>query len=72
MTVIPLTRCQFLMPFVEIHTEIGGPTAALLAKLDARPECTESRTANFSIRSIPTKFRLAETVNFAVEGRTNG
>ncbi|MGY3602954.1 AraC family transcriptional regulator [Bradyrhizobium sp. Leo121] len=32
MTVIPLTRCQFLMPFAEIHSEIGGPTAALLAK----------------------------------------
>ncbi|OAF09800.1 hypothetical protein AYJ54_11365 [Bradyrhizobium centrolobii] len=32
MTVIPLTRCQFLIPFAEIHSEIGGPTAALLAK----------------------------------------
>lgn len=32
MTVIPLTRCQFLMPFAEIHSEIGGPTSALLAK----------------------------------------
>lgn len=32
MTVIPLTRCQFLMPFAEIHSEIGGPTASLLAK----------------------------------------
>jgi AraC-like DNA-binding protein len=32
MTVIPLTRCQFLMPFAEIHSEVGGPTAALLAK----------------------------------------
>lgn len=32
MTVIPLIRCQFLMPFAEIHSEIGGPTAALLAK----------------------------------------
>ena len=32
MTAIPLTRCQFLMPFAELHSEIGGPTAALLAK----------------------------------------
>ncbi|MEH2513337.1 AraC-like DNA-binding protein [Nitrobacteraceae bacterium AZCC 1564] len=32
MPVIPLTRCQFLMPFAEIHSEIGGPTSALLAK----------------------------------------
>lgn len=24
MTVIPLTRCQFVMPFVDIHLEIGG------------------------------------------------
>ncbi|QOZ29516.1 AraC family transcriptional regulator [Bradyrhizobium sp. CCBAU 51753] len=32
MTVIPLTRCQFVIPFAEIHSEIGGPTAALLAK----------------------------------------
>jgi len=32
MTAIPLTRCQFLIPFAEIHSEIGGPTATLLAK----------------------------------------
>ncbi|WP_431015716.1 helix-turn-helix domain-containing protein [Bradyrhizobium pachyrhizi] len=32
MTIIPLTRCQFLMPFAELHSEIGGPTASLLAK----------------------------------------
>ena len=32
MTVISLTRCQFLMPFAEIHSEIGGPTSELLAK----------------------------------------
>lgn len=29
---IPLTRCQFLMPFADIHSEIGGPTEALLQK----------------------------------------
>ncbi len=32
MAVIPLTRCQFLIPFAEIHSEIGGPIGALLAK----------------------------------------
>ncbi|WOH84134.1 helix-turn-helix domain-containing protein [Bradyrhizobium sp. BEA-2-5] len=32
MTVIPLIRCQFLIPFAELHSETGGPTAALLAK----------------------------------------
>jgi len=29
---IPLTRCQFLLPFAEIHSEIGAPTAALLSR----------------------------------------
>jgi AraC-like DNA-binding protein len=29
---IPLTRCQFLIPFVEICNEIGAPSAALLTK----------------------------------------
>ncbi|MBX9840481.1 MAG: AraC family transcriptional regulator [Xanthobacteraceae bacterium] len=29
---IPLTRCQFLIPFADIHHEIGASTAALLAK----------------------------------------
>lgn len=32
MSGIPLTRCQFLIPFVVIHDEIGAPTEALLAK----------------------------------------
>lgn len=31
-TGIPLTRCQFLIPFADIHNEIGGPTAALLTR----------------------------------------
>lgn len=29
---IPLTRAQFLLPFAQIHDEIGGPTEALLAR----------------------------------------
>jgi AraC-like DNA-binding protein len=32
MSGIPLTRCQFLIPFVEIQNQIGAPTAALLTK----------------------------------------
>ena len=30
---IPLTRCQFLIPFADICDEIGAPTEALLSKL---------------------------------------
>ena len=29
---IPLTRCQFLIPFAGIHDESGAPTAALLTR----------------------------------------
>jgi AraC-like DNA-binding protein len=29
---IPLTRCQFLMPFADICSEVGGPTETLLQK----------------------------------------
>lgn len=32
MSGIPLTRCQFLIPFADIHDEIGAPTTSLLAK----------------------------------------
>ncbi|MCC8943598.1 helix-turn-helix domain-containing protein [Bradyrhizobium sp. Arg62] len=32
MSGIPLTRCQFLIPFADIHNEIGAPTTALLTK----------------------------------------
>lgn len=32
MTGIPLTRCQFLMPFADICAEIGAPTEMLLEK----------------------------------------
>lgn len=45
MAQIPLTRCQFLMPFAEIHSAVGGPTGALLAKyrlptsLDKKADC---------------------------------
>lgn len=32
MSGIPLTRCQFLLPFAQIHDEIGAPTESLLIK----------------------------------------
>jgi AraC-like DNA-binding protein len=32
MSGIPLTRCQFVIPFAELHTEIGASTAPLLAR----------------------------------------
>jgi AraC-like DNA-binding protein len=32
MTVLPLTRCQFIIPFAHICDEIGAPTEALLTK----------------------------------------
>jgi AraC-like DNA-binding protein len=46
MTVIPLTRCQFLMPFAEMHSEIGGPTTALLAKFNL-PTCLEDKADHY-------------------------
>lgn len=56
MTVIPLTRCQFLMPFAEIHSEIGGPTSALLAKFKL-PTCLEEKADHY----VP----LLQVVRFA-------
>lgn len=32
MAKLPLTRCQFLMPFADILTDIGAPTSSLLEK----------------------------------------
>lgn len=32
MSRIPITRCQFLIPFADIYDEIGAPTASLLEK----------------------------------------
>jgi AraC-like DNA-binding protein len=51
MTVIPLTRCQFLMPFAEIHSEIGGPTSSLLARFRL-PTCLEEK-ANHYVPLLP-------------------
>ena len=33
MTILPLTRCQFIIPFADICDEIGAPTETLLSKL---------------------------------------
>lgn len=48
---IPLTRCQFLIPFAEIHSAIGGPTASLLAKFNL-PTCLEEK-ANHYVPLLP-------------------
>jgi AraC-like DNA-binding protein len=54
---IPLTRCQFLIPFAEIHSEIGAPTAALLTKFRL-PTSLEEKADHF-IPLLPT-IRFAE------------
>jgi len=43
---IPLTRCQFLIPFAEIHGEIGAPTATLLTKFRL-PTSLEEKADHF-------------------------
>ena len=60
MTVIPLTRCQFLIPFAEIHSEIGGPTAALLTKFRL-PTSLEEKADHY----VP----LLPTVRFATSAQ---
>jgi AraC-like DNA-binding protein len=46
MTVIPLTRCQFVIPFAELHSDIGGPTASLLARFQL-PTSLEEKALHF-------------------------
>lgn len=53
---IPLTRCQFLIPFAVIHSEIGAPTEALLAEFRL-PTSLEEKADHF----IP----LLPAINFA-------
>ena len=43
---IPLTRCQFLIPFAGIHDEIGAPTASLLTKFRL-PTSLEEKADHF-------------------------
>lgn len=58
MTQIPLTRCQFVMPFAEIHSAIGAPTASLLAKFNL-PTCLEDK-ANHYVPLLPAiQFAIA-------------
>ncbi len=56
MTGIPLTRCQFVIPFADIHNEIGAPTAALLARFRL-PTSLEEKAAHY----IP----ILPAINFA-------
>jgi AraC-like DNA-binding protein len=46
MGAIPLTRCQFLIPFTVIHDEIGASTAPLLAKFGL-PTSVEEKADHF-------------------------
>ena len=46
MSSIPITRCQFLIPFTDIHDEIGAPTASLLEKFRL-PSCLEEKADDF-------------------------
>lgn len=54
---IPLTRCQFLIPFAVIHDEIGAPTETLLAKFRL-PTSLEEKADHF-IPILPA-IRFAE------------
>jgi len=57
MTGIPLTRCQFVIPFADIHDAIGAPTAELLAKFRL-PTSLEEK-ANHYVPILPA-IRFAE------------
>jgi AraC-like DNA-binding protein len=46
MSSIPITRCQFLIPFAAIHDEIGAPTASLLERFRL-PSCLEEKADDF-------------------------
>lgn len=46
MSSIPITRCQFLIPFTDIHDEIGAPTASLLEKFRL-PTSLEEKADDF-------------------------
>ena len=56
---IPLMRCQFLIPFADIHNEIGAPTTALLAKFRL-PTSLEEK-ANHYVPILPA-IRFADAV----------
>lgn len=58
MTVVPLTRCQFLMPFAAIHSEIGGPTASLLAKFQL-PTSLEEKADHYVPLLPAVRFAMA-------------
>jgi AraC-like DNA-binding protein len=58
MATIPLTRCQFLLPFAGILNELGAPTSSLLAKFHL-PTSLEEK-ANLYIPILPA-IRFAES-----------
>jgi AraC-like DNA-binding protein len=59
MTGIPLMRCQFLIPFAEVHGEVGASTEALLTKFRL-PTSLEEK-ANHYVPILPA-IRFAEAV----------
>ena len=67
MSGIPLIRCQFLVPFAEIHDEIGGPTASLLTRFRLPTSLAEK--ADRFIPLLPT-VRFAEAAQRA-QGMTD-
>lgn len=62
MSGIPLTRCQFLIPFVDIQDEIGAPTASLLSKFRL-PTALEEKADHF-VPLLPA-IRFAEAAQKA-------
>ncbi len=56
---IPLMRCQFLIPFADIHNEIGAPTTALLTKFRL-PTSLEEKADHY-VPILPA-IRFAEAV----------
>jgi len=55
---IPLMRCQFLIPFADIHSEIGAPTTTLLTKFRL-PTSLEEKADHYV--PVLSAIRFAET-----------
>ncbi|MGY3609161.1 MULTISPECIES: helix-turn-helix domain-containing protein [unclassified Bradyrhizobium] len=55
---LPLTRCQFLMPFADVLTDIGAPTSSLLEKFRL-PSSLEEKSALY-VPILPA-IRFAES-----------
>lgn len=59
MSAIPLARCQFLIPFADIHDEVGGPTTSLLERF--RLPTAPAEKADHFVPLLPI-IRFAEAV----------